>query len=634
MTGLSATPSAQRQTLRANISQKLTDKLSMNLTTAFVRNANDKGFTNNDNSGASVTYALAYIPSFIPLTPVNGVYPEPGVGYFRANPLQTAALATNTETAVRFTGGGRLSWNAWTGEHQNLRFVAAGGADFVNQKNKIIAPPELTFEQALPNPGTITLGGADGRNLNWNLNAIHSYSPGSQGYRLTTSLGAQYEDRQLSRNRITATGILPGQTSVDQGSVVSNPIEERSTERTLAFYAAEEALALAERLSLVGSVRAERNSVLGDPSRYWFYPRLAGAYRFPGLLGAGSEFKLRLAYGQTGNQPLFGQKFTSLVGGQTYDGSGGVTVGTIAGLTTIKPERVKEWEGGVDAELWGGRTNFQLTLASNTTSDLLLSRTPAASTGFTSELLNGGHMRNVSLELAAGIVPIQSRNVTWVSRTTFTRLRNKVLDLPVPGYRPSTAGFGLAYGEFFIEPGHSATQIIGTVGYDTLGNPITRVLGDANPDFQLTLSNDVTWKNLSISMLWAWQQGGAAQNQTLSLYDCNQLAPDQATAAGQARANACLLDGVATPFVQSTTFLKLRELSLIWTLPRRWVQSLFAGADNARIGLTGRNLLLITKYFGYDPESSNFGSQAITRNIDLGPYPPSRNFSLNVSVGF
>jgi hypothetical protein len=232
------------------------------------------------------------------------------------------------------------------------------------------------------------------------------------------------------------------------------------------------------------------------------------------------------------------------------------------------------------------------------------------------------------------VVPVQTRDLNWIARATFTRLKNKVLSLPVPGFRPSTAGFGLAFGEFFIEPGRSATQIIGTVGYDNNGNPITKVLGDANPDFRVTLANDVTWKNLGFSMLWDWQQGGAAQNQTLSLYDCNGLAPDQATPAGQARENACLNDGVATPFVQSTTFLKLREVSLFYTLPQRWIRALFPGADNARIGLTGRNLLLFTDYFGYDPESSNFGSQAITRNIDLGPYPPSRNFSLNVTVGF
>src|SRR5262249_41147787 len=155
----------------------------------------------------------------------------------------------------------------------------------------------------------------------------------------------------------------------------------------------------------------------------------------------------------------------------------------------------------------------------------------------------------------------------------------------------------------------------------SLGNPITAVLGDANPDFRITLANDVTYKNLTFSMLWDWQQGGAAQNQTLSLYDCNELAPDGNTPAGEKRAAACLSDGIATPFVQSSTFLKLREVSVFWNLPPRWVHALFAGASNARIGITGRNLLLFTDYFGYDPESSNFGSQAITRNIDLGPYP-------------
>lgn len=632
--GIVGNTGAERQTVRANVSQQLNDKLTIDLTTAFVRNDNDKGFTNNDNTGASLTYSLAYIPSFINLKPTNGIYPTPEIGYFGSNPIQTAKLATNNEKVLRYTGGATLTWNAWTAEHQALKFVAAAGGDFFTQKNKIIAPPELTFEQTLPFPGVITVGTADNQDLNWNLNAIHTLVPVSQSFRATTSAGVQYEDRQLNTTRISATGILPGQTDVSQGSVISAPQEIRSTERTLAFYGQEQVQMLQDRLILVGSFRAERSSVLGDPNKYWFYPRASGAYRFPDLLGKGSEFKLRAAYGQTGNQPLFGQKFTSLIGGQTYGGNGGTTVGTSAGDAKIEPERVKEFEAGIDADLWNGRATLQATWARNVTSNLLLSRTPANSSGFGEEFLNGGSMRNISVELAAGVVPIQTPNLNWIARATFTSLRNRVLSLAVPGFRPPTAGFGLAFGEFFIQPGHSATQIIGTVGYDSDGNPITKVLGDANPDFRITLANDVTWKHLAFSMLWDWQQGGAAQNQTLSLYDCNELSPDQATAAGIKRANACLQDGVATPFVQSTTFLKLREVSVYWTLPQRWVHMLFAGADNARIGVTGRNLLLFTDYFGYDPESSNFGSQAITRNIDLGPYPPSRNFSFNVTVGF
>src|SRR5205809_5864041 len=57
------------------------DVCSSDLNTAFSRNQTDKGFTNNDNNGASITYALAYIPAFMPITPVNGVYPQPAVTY-------------------------------------------------------------------------------------------------------------------------------------------------------------------------------------------------------------------------------------------------------------------------------------------------------------------------------------------------------------------------------------------------------------------------------------------------------------------------------------------------------------------------------------------------------------------------
>ena len=60
----------------------------------------------------------------------------------------------------------------------------------------------------------------------------------------------------------------------------------------------------------------------------------------------------------------------------------------------------------------------------------------------------------------------------------------------------------------------------------------------------------------------------------------------------------------------------------------------FFGSDDVQVTVSGRNLWLHTNYFGYDPESSNYGQQAITRNVDLGPYPPSRQFLFSLSVGF
>ena len=84
--------------------------------------------------------------------------------------------------------------------------------------------------------------------------------------------------------------------------------------------------------------------------------------------------------------------------------------------------------------------------------------------------------------------------------------------------------------------------------------------------------------------------------------------------------------------MQSTSFLKLRNASLSLDLPEAWANRF--GAASARVSVTGVNLITITDYFGYDPEVSNYGAQSIARNIDLGPYPPSRQFFFTIQAGF
>ena len=632
--GIVPNTGAQRQNLRVNMDQTFSDRFSITFNTAFSRTTTQRGFTNNDNAGASITYAIAYIPGFVPLKPVNGVYPNPGgLSYFGANPLQTTVLGQTGETAIRFTGGLTGSFQAVQTARHSLKFVGAGGIDFFNQKDEIFAPPELYFEARLPIPGTSTLSNADSRFTNWNGNAIHTYTPEAGGWRATTSAGVQWEDRALGRSRDIARGLLPGQQNINQGSVLSG-FEENTHERTIAFYGHEEWLGVGERLLIAGGVRAERSSANGDQNKFYSFPSATGSYRFPSLFGEGSDLKLRFAYGETGNQPLFGQKFTSLQGGVVIGGNAGIAVplgGGVAGDPGIKPERTREIEGGVDATLLDGRATLEVTLFQRKTSDLLVPITPAPSTGFSLAYANAGKIKNEGVEVAAGITPVRSSRLNWVFRTTFTSIRNRVLELNLPGgaqgFRPSNAGFGLAFGEFFVQVGQPITQIIGT---DDKGNVIS--LGQANPKFRWSFLNDLTYGKASLSFLWDWQLGGVAQNQTLSLYDCNNLAPDGATPAGQARYNACINTGDARPFVQSTTFLKLREASLSYNLPVALANRL--GASSARLSVTGVNLLWFTNYFGYDPEVSNYGGQAIARNIDLGPYPPSRQFFFTIQAGF
>ena len=632
--GIIENTAAQRQSLRANVDQTFSDRFNISLNTAFSRTTTQRGFTNNDNAGASVTYALAYIPGFVPLKPVNGVFPDPGgLSYFGANPLQTTALGTNDEAALRFTGGLTATFQAVQTARHSLKLVAAGGMDFFSQKDEVFAPPELYFEQRQTYPGTSSLANADSRFTNWNSNAIHTYTPGSGAWKTTTAVGVQWEDRYLSRSRIVARGLLPGQQNINQGAVIGPPppFEEITHERTIALYGHEEWLGMNERLLLSGSVRAERSSANGDVGKYYFFPAAAGSYRFPQLLGQGSEAKLRFAYGETGNQPLFGQKFTSLQGGVVIGGNIGTVVGATGGDPSIQPERTREIEGGVDLTLGDGRTTAEVTLWRRRTSDLLVPVTPPPSSGFSLQFINGGEIQNEGIDVAAGFTPFRTDHASWLFRTTFSSLQNKVISLNLPGgaqgFRPANAGYGLAYGEFFVQVGQPISQIIGT---DDKGNTIS--LGQVNPKFRWSFTNELTYHRAALSFLWEWQYGGVAQNQTLSLYDCNSLAPDAGTPAGQARTDACLSTGDARPFVQSTSFLKLRNASLSVDLPNRLAN--WFGATSARVSVTGVNLITVTDYWGYDPEVSNYGAQSITRNIDLGPYPPSRQFFFTIQAGF
>ena len=619
----------QRQNLRANVEQTFSDRFTLSLNSAFSRTATQRGFTNNDNAGASVTYAIAYIPGFVPLKPTNGVYPDPGgLSYFGANPLQTTAVGTNDEHAIRFTGGLNLTWQALQSVHTSVKLVGFGGIDFFNQKDEVFAPPELFFEARQSNPGASTLSNADSRFTNWNLNGIHTYT--SSLWSATTSAGVQWEDRGLSRSRIISRGLLPGQENVNQGSVIT-PFEENTHERTVALYGREEWLGLDNKLYLSAGIRAERTSANGDAKKYYFFPSATSSYRLVGFGGEANEVKLRLAYGETGNQPQFGQKFTTLQGGVVIGGNVGTVAGATAGDASIRPERTREFSGGVDATLANGRADVEVTLYTRKTSDLLVPVTPAPSSGFSLAFINGGKIQNQGLEIGAGVYPVRTPTTDWLFRTTFTSLKNKVLELNLPGgaqsFRPANAGYGLAFGEFLVQVGKPISQIIGT---DDQGNVI--YLGQVNPKFRWTFYNEFTFHRASVSFLLDWQDGGVAQNQTLSLYDCNDLAPDDGTPAGQKRVDACLVTGDARPFVQSTSFLKLRNATVGLDLPERWAS--WFGAKSARVSVEGVNLFTITNYFGYDPEVSNYGAQSIARNIDLGPYPPSRQFFFSIKAGF
>ena len=91
-------------------------------------------------------------------------------------------------------------------------------------------------------------------------------------------------------------------------------------------------------------------------------------------------------------------------------------------------------------------------------------------------------------------------------------------------------------------------------------------------------------------------------------------------------------------FYQDASYVKLREVTLTWDIPQKWVAKTWAGASGAKLSLSGRNLYWWTKFRGGDPEAQNFGAggvpDAIQRNRELAAYPASRSYWLNFSLDF
>lgn len=616
--GIAPNTGYDKQSLRANLDQLLGSRFHLSVSTQLIHDLANRGISNNDNTNTSPYLVFPFTPSFFNLEPVNGVYPFnpfPGNG---SNPLQTFALLKNAEDVWRVLGTTKLRMDALTSGPHHLQFDVTGGLDYYEQQDDILSPPTLYFEPADGQAGTVVLGKGSDQRLNLVGSAIYNYSPASGKYSATTSAGFQFQDQHLNQTNAVGKTILAGQQNINQATTVV--INQALTPvRSMGLYAQEEVLAFDQRLLVTGGIRADRSSVNGDTHKYFFFPKASASYRFLAPISGIDELKLRGAFGQTGNPPLFGQKFTpegtGVIGGQF-----GTVAGANAGSSDIKPERQTEMEGGFDATLGHELATLSFTYYNKTITDLLLVARVAPSTGRTNRIFNGGKLRNLGQEVAFSISPFRRPEFNWIARLTFSRNRSKVVELPVPAF--NVGGFGTSLGAFRIEQGKSATQIVGTEG----------VVGDAEPKFQMTGSSDLTWKRWSLGFLWDWKKGGDIINLTQLLYDAGGNSVDYIPFGNQRITDWA--SGHTKVYVQDGSYLKLRELSLTYDLPEAVVGHLFGGVRYARLNVSGRNLIRITPYKGMDPEVSNFGNQAIARNIDVAPFPISRSFFFSIDLGF
>ncbi|MES2178142.1 MAG: SusC/RagA family TonB-linked outer membrane protein [Gemmatimonadota bacterium] len=633
----------QKQSLTANMSQVVGSKLTLRANNEFVHSLTDRGISGNDNADiVSPGDVFSATPTFENLA-AGGRNPYLSSG---SNPFQNADLIKNPEDVYRYIGSINTTLSAYGTQRQTLDFTFIGGVDAYSYNSNLTSPPDVYFEANDGLPGTLVR--VKQQNVNANLNISGAHKLIADRGTLTTSFGLRQERRQYDGITNRGRNIPAGVTDVDYG-VVQNVNELQYLVKDFAYFAQEEILALNERLLLTGAINAERSSVNGDDKKFYNYPKAAASYRLPMLPKYTDELKVRFAWGRAGNQPPYGYKFTTLPI-SVYGGQLGARPSTTAGSPNIRPELSTEIEGGIDAQMLNGRVAFDFTMFKKNVEDLILSATVANTSGFTTRLINGGALQNTGTEIGLNITPIQRGDFSWVSRTTYANVDGRITRLDVPCFNGGSY-FGTAYGAPYVCQGYSPSTAQARNGYDSTfscgpagtcstGTYVSRARRITNyesaPDFTMGFSNEFNFGAVRLYGLLDWRSGGYVANLTNIYYDeatADNLGALADTAAAHARNTAFLTQGAS--YFEKAGFLKLREISVSYTLPRSLAQTIFSSiTQDVRLEVSARNLKTWTPYTGYDPEVSNFSNQNIGRFQDVTPYPPSRSIFFSLSANF
>jgi TonB-dependent starch-binding outer membrane protein SusC len=466
------------------------------------------------------------------------------------------------------------------------------------------------------------------------------------------SFGMQYLSDSYRSVQTVGEGLIADAVRLIHvdNNLATRVFENTTEQRSLGFFL-EEQLGWQDRLFLTLGMRIDDHSAFGENFSTVYYPKAGASWVisdepfFP--FRAVDNLKLRAAYGHAGNAP---SPFAAdrVYGAATGLGDDGALVASLApdayGNPNLRAERGVEMEFGMDASLLDGVIGLELSYYNNRTRDALISIPVSPSSGFTgSTLQNVGEVRNTGIEAAVFGSPVHRRNFSWDTRVSLSTNSNLLVSMggarefvPV-GYRGAQRhqeGYPLA-GYWVEVPLRDAS---GSLVLDQQGRPVLaeemEFLGNSAPTREASLTNTFTFLgNLQLYTFLDYKGGH---------YLFNMSEATSVTDGNHPLANNPDVDmeewllkrwGGNHQFIERADFIKLREVSLRYSVPRT-VTSRFGGNDLS-VTLAGRNLAIPwTRYkTGADPEVNVWGADTFGRG-ESNSVPMLRRIVATVNVGF
>lgn len=626
----------EKLSFRLNLDRKLSKFMDISLNSNYIRSSADRGFFNNDNSSATMGVSLVSTPAFAELhADANGNYPNNP--FAPSNFLQTGALMTNNESINRFITGGGITTHLYTGNKQSLNFIVRGGIDFYVLEGTILAPSTLQWQKnGNGTNGASIINSTSNTNKNVGAFLVHDYAMSNKmNFKTQVGLTAENFDQNTIINK--SNFLIGSQTGLNQAGS-KDVVQNKTIQKDRGFFAQEE-VNWNDNIIVTLGMRADKSSNNGDANKLYYYPKASIAANVVSIAGIKnnslSDLKLRIAYGQSGNFPRFGSIYTPL-NAITIAGNTGSIVGVALGNKNLGPERQTETEFGFDVGLLKNKLLFDFTYYLKNIKDLVLPVAIPRSSGFTSQWLNAAELNNNGIELGLAYEVVNTSSFVWNTRVGFWKNKAKIKNLKVPAY--NEGGFAPILGVFRIEEGQSPTQIVGTATKEEGANASgLKVWGDAEPKFNLSFSNGISFGRFELNALLHWKEGGSNINLTTLLSDLSGTSPDydekNLDPAGKLNNGDYRVSQLGTSakvFVEESSYVRLREIGLTYRIPTKFCKSL----SGLRIGVSGRNLLNFFSYNSYDPEVSNFGIRAISSSIEVTPFPSSKSLLFTLGASF
>ena len=674
--GILKNTGSEKFTGKLNITHKaLNDRLTID---------GNVGFTNlNDERAQTVEYGWSHteptgvIQQSLMMNPTTPIYDANGkpltFGTRRRNPV--AQLEYIDYMVKTFRTMGNISAGFKILDGLEYKFVA--GFDNMNSKAKTNMD---VLADWVRNVGNAEISNYDVVNLT--INNLLTYNKTFGSHSLNIMAGHEYQKYTDSYEGVYTNNhqfnFWPYTSNLGGGGLINTPWSGLGTSYLQSFFGRVNYV-LARKYMFTATVRRDGSSKFAN-NKYGTFPSVALAWKldeenFIKNLNLFSELKVRASWGQTGNQEvpdgesvLRLEASTSLNGYYIYDNQfmPALVIATSAN-PDLKWETNEQIDAGIDFGVLKGRLTGTLDYYNRKTKDAIL---PVATSGLAPTAYGyknlPGTISNTGFEVSLNGILIATKDLSWSLNGNLSLLHNEVNGMEINGEEiKQPVGEGLnstltAAGCLqIVENGYGLLDYYGAtfLGFDSegrstfsdkSGNPIlwdianmkVSHLGSPLPTYTYGFGTSVRYKDLDFSLNFNGLGGNKVYNATANAMSMttnltlgDNILTDYINSGQSINENRVYY---SSRFIEDGSFLRLSNATLGYTLKTASVTNNYI--SSIRVFVTGTNLMLLTKYKGFDPEVNSPAMSVRvpiqTYGIDACQYPRSRTFLFGVNVQF